>query len=61
MSNIARRLVALEQRTPEGGLAHEERLARLLRKGGGCLPEADAPLSPDEIQRIVQKMRVLRG
>jgi len=61
MSNIERRLVALEKRAPLDGLAHEERLARLLSKGGGSLPAADAPLEPGERQRIAEKVQALRG
>jgi len=61
MSNIARRLVALEKQAPQAGLAHEVRLARLLSKGGGSLLTADAPLSSGERQRIAEKVQALRG
>jgi hypothetical protein len=60
MSNIARRLVALEKQAPQAAVPLEDRLARLRLKGGGRLPIASAPQSPGERERVGAKVRVMR-
>jgi hypothetical protein len=60
MSNIARRLFALEKQATQAAQAHEERLARLLGKARGPLPPPNSPLEPGERQRIVEKAQALR-
>jgi len=60
MSNIARRLVALEIQMPKAALPLEDRLARLRIKGGGRLPTAGAPLSPGERKRVVEMVSLMR-
>jgi hypothetical protein len=60
MSNMARRLVALEKKAPQGALPHEGRLARLRSKGRGGLQNTGHTLSARDIEQLVAKVNALR-
>jgi hypothetical protein len=60
MSNIARRILALEKQAAQAAQTHEERLSRLLGKGRGRLPPTNSPVEPGERQRIAEKVQALR-
>ncbi|WP_373089752.1 hypothetical protein [Sneathiella sp.] len=60
MSNMARRLVALEKKAPQGALPHEERLVRLRRKGRASPQNAGHTLSARDLEQLVAKVNALR-
>ena len=61
MSNISRRISALETKAPQVAITHEERLARLRSRGQWRLPRSAPALSAKDCERLIAKVEALRG
>ena len=60
MSNIARRISALETKAPPRSITHEERLARLRSRGQWRIPRSAQALSAEDRERLRAKVKAIR-